>query len=55
VFRSSVDARPAADFTGWVRPHLPAMAALAARPAGAADRDDVVQEALAASARFVLR
>lgn len=33
-------------FAGWVRPHLPAMARLAARLAPAADRDDVVQEAL---------
>jgi RNA polymerase sigma-70 factor (ECF subfamily) len=35
-----------AGFTDWVRPHLPAMARLAARLAPAADRDDVVQEAL---------
>lgn len=35
-----------ADFATWVRPHLPAMAALAARLAPHADRDDVVQEAL---------
>ena len=33
-------------FAGWVRPHLPAMARLAARLASDADRDDVVQEAL---------
>lgn len=33
-------------FAEWVRPHLPAMARLAARLAPAADRDDVVQEAL---------
>lgn len=33
-------------FTAWVRPHLAAMANLAARLAGPADRDDVVQEAL---------
>ena len=33
-------------FAAWVRPHLPAMARLAARLAAAADRDDVVQEAL---------
>ncbi len=42
-------AAPTADpagFAGWVRPHLPAMARLAARLAPAADRDDVVQEAL---------
>jgi hypothetical protein len=36
-----------ADFADWVRPHLPAMARLAARLAPHADRDDVVQEALA--------
>jgi RNA polymerase sigma-70 factor (ECF subfamily) len=35
-----------AGFAAWVRPHLPAMARLAARLAPAADRDDVVQEAL---------
>jgi RNA polymerase sigma-70 factor (ECF subfamily) len=35
-----------ATFADWVRPHLPAMARLAARLAPAADRDDVVQEAL---------
>jgi RNA polymerase sigma factor (sigma-70 family) len=35
------------DFADWVRPHLPAMARLAARLAPHADRDDVVQEALA--------
>ena len=34
-------------FADRIRPHLPAMAALAARLAGPADRDDVVQEALA--------
>ncbi|GAA2515143.1 RNA polymerase sigma factor [Winogradskya humida] len=33
-------------FAEWVRPHLGAMARLAARLAPAADRDDVVQEAL---------
>lgn len=41
--------RPPADgagFVDWVRPHLPAMARLAARLAVGADRDDVVQEAL---------
>lgn len=44
----SVDeaARSADDFEAWVSPHLPAMARLASRVAGAADRDDVVQEAL---------
>ena len=36
-----------AGFAGWVRPHLPAMAHLAARLAVGADRDDIVQEALA--------
>jgi RNA polymerase sigma factor (sigma-70 family) len=35
-----------AGYADWVRPHLPAMARLAARLAPAADRDDVVQEAL---------
>src|SRR5829696_9686108 len=35
-----------AGFADWVRPHLPAMARLAARLAPGADRDDVVQEAL---------
>ncbi|MFC6161862.1 RNA polymerase sigma factor [Kribbella jiaozuonensis] len=34
-------------FAAWVRPHLPAMARLAARLAVGADRDDIVQEALA--------
>jgi RNA polymerase sigma factor (sigma-70 family) len=34
-------------FAVWVRPHLPAMARLAARLAVGADRDDIVQEALA--------
>lgn len=34
------------EFAGWVEPHLGAMAHLAARLAGSADRDDVVQEAL---------
>jgi RNA polymerase sigma factor (sigma-70 family) len=37
----------AEDFAGWVRPHLAAMARLAARLAPGCDRDDVVQEALA--------
>jgi len=36
----------AAGFADWVRPHLAAMARLAARLAPHADRDDVVQEAL---------
>lgn len=42
-------ARPghsAEEFTAWARPHVPAMARLAARMASDADRDDVVQEAL---------
>ena len=34
-------------YADWLRPHLPAMARLAARLAPDADRDDVVQEALA--------
>lgn len=34
-------------FAEWVRPHLGAMARLAARLAVGADRDDIVQEALA--------
>jgi RNA polymerase sigma factor (sigma-70 family) len=34
------------DFAAWVEPHLPAMARLAGRLVPAADRDDVVQEAL---------
>ena len=38
---------PVEDFETWVRPHVPAMARLAARLAPDADRDDVVQEALA--------
>ena len=36
----------AAGFVEWVRPHLPAMARLAARLAVGADRDDIVQDAL---------
>ena len=35
------------DFAGWVAPHLPVMCRVAARLAPQADRDDVVQEALA--------
>jgi RNA polymerase sigma-70 factor (ECF subfamily) len=34
-------------FATWVRPHLQAMANLAARLAGPTERDDVVQESLA--------
>ncbi len=33
-------------FAAWVRPHLPAMGRFAARLVPAADRDDVVQDAL---------
>ena len=33
-------------YADWLRPHLPAMARLAARLAPDADRDDIVQEAL---------
>ncbi|TDO35659.1 RNA polymerase sigma-70 factor (ECF subfamily) [Kribbella sp. VKM Ac-2527] len=36
-----------AGFVEWVRPHLPAMARVAARLAVGADRDDIVQESLA--------
>ncbi|TDW19377.1 RNA polymerase sigma-70 factor (ECF subfamily) [Kribbella kalugense] len=36
-----------AGFAAWVRPHLAAMARLAGRLAVGADRDDIVQEALA--------
>jgi RNA polymerase sigma-70 factor (ECF subfamily) len=47
VPRDSEGAPDTADaFADWVRPHLPAMARLAARLAPAGDRDDVVQEAL---------
>lgn len=35
-----------ADFATWVQPHLPVMTRYAARQVAAADRDDVVQEAL---------
>lgn len=35
------------DFADWVRPHLPALHRYAARQVGAADADDVLQEALA--------
>ncbi|MGH3445615.1 MAG: RNA polymerase sigma factor [Nocardioidaceae bacterium] len=38
--------QPAEEFAAWVEPHLPALARLAARLVGPADRDDVVQEAL---------
>lgn len=50
VNRASVD-RDAPDdpevFGDWARPHMAAMARLAARLASAVDRDDIVQEALA--------
>ena len=36
----------AEDFESWVSPHLRSMALLAARLAGGADRDDLVQDAL---------
>lgn len=50
--RTDVEAVPvAADFAGWVTPHLAAMAALAARLTSADERDDVLQEALAAAWR----
>src|SRR3954470_9988387 len=42
----AVDPRDAVAFGTWVRPHLPAMGALAARLTTYDDRDDVVQEAL---------
>jgi RNA polymerase sigma-70 factor (ECF subfamily) len=38
--------RTSDDFASWVSPHLMSMAYLSARLVGAADRDDVVQEAL---------
>jgi RNA polymerase sigma-70 factor (ECF subfamily) len=37
---------PNIDFGSWVAPHLGAMASLAGRLVGPADRDDVVQESL---------
>ena len=40
------EVRVEGDFDAWVSPHLPRMARVAARLAPAADRDDVVQEAL---------
>jgi RNA polymerase sigma factor (sigma-70 family) len=47
--RTGATAPPAdgAAFVEWVRPHLAAMARVAARLAVGADRDDVVQESLA--------
>jgi RNA polymerase sigma-70 factor (ECF subfamily) len=48
MLQVSAAAPDAADaFADWVRPHLPAMARLAARLSPPGDRDDVVQEALA--------
>jgi RNA polymerase sigma-70 factor (ECF subfamily) len=48
VIIETVDSVPAyGAFEQWVSPHLGAMARLAARLAPRADRDDVVQEALA--------
>lgn len=45
--RAKTTSSPTLDeFEGWVRPHLPAIARLAARLAPAADRDDVIQEAI---------
>jgi len=44
--RSGGEVVDADDFRGWVAPHLLAMSRLAARLAGEADRDDVVQDAL---------
>jgi RNA polymerase sigma factor (sigma-70 family) len=41
----------ARDFTEWVTPHLPAMRRLALRMSGASDREDVIQESLAAAWR----
>jgi DNA-directed RNA polymerase specialized sigma24 family protein len=43
----SVETDETGDFAAWVAPHLRTMAHLAARLAPGADRDDVVQEALA--------
>lgn len=43
--RPDAPATPEA-FADWVRPHVPAMARLAARLAPTGDRDDIVQEAL---------
>ncbi|WP_232828495.1 RNA polymerase sigma factor [Kribbella monticola] len=47
--RAGATAPPAdgAAFVDWVRPHLAAMARLAARLAAGTDRDDIVQESLA--------
>lgn len=42
----TAEVETADDFAGWVRPHLGALHRFAARLVGAADADDVVQEAL---------
>lgn len=48
ISRGDSDAPPTPEaFSEWVRPHVPAMARLAARLAPTGDRDDIVQEALA--------
>ena len=44
--KAAVPPADGAGFVEWVRPHLPAMARLAARLAVGADRDDIVQESL---------
>jgi RNA polymerase sigma-70 factor (ECF subfamily) len=47
VQRPTVSAPDTAEaYADWLRPHLPAMARLAARLAPDTDRDDIVQEAL---------
>lgn len=46
VMQRGAGVRVAGDFDAWVLPHLPLMSRVAARLAPAADRDDVVQEAL---------
>jgi RNA polymerase sigma factor (sigma-70 family) len=42
----AADPSDGGDFNAWVRPHLPSMTRLASRLVPAADRDDVVQDAL---------
>lgn len=46
VERGRVSRVQPSEFTAWVEPHLAAMSRYAARLVSAADRDDVVQEAL---------
>ncbi len=46
VERGRVSRVQPSEFTAWVEPHLPAMSRYAARLVPAADRDDVLQEAL---------